>query len=83
MLKLVLKDTDDKPPRTIILGLSHKNLDMLKKNYPIRFDSSEIGLPPGTEILIFAGDTEQSMAQSVEKFVGPKTKVYVSPKLKN
>lgn len=83
MLKLVLKDTEGKPPRTIVLGLSHKNLDMLKKNYPIRFDSGEIGLPPGTEILIFAGDTEQSMADGLEKFIGPKTKVSISPKLKN
>jgi hypothetical protein len=44
MLKMVLKDKEGKPPRTILLGLSHVNLDRLKQGYPIRFDSGDIEL---------------------------------------
>jgi len=83
MLKAVLKGQEGKPPRTVLLGLSYENLDRLKKGMPIRFDSGEIGLTPGTEFLIFAGRTEQSMAADLEEMIGPHTEVRISPKLKS
>jgi hypothetical protein len=81
MLKMVLKDKEGKPPRTILLGLSHVNLDRLKQGYPIRFDSGDIELSPGTEFIIYCGKTEQSMADDMKEFIGPETKVFISPKL--
>jgi hypothetical protein len=58
----------------IILGLSHVNLARLKDGRPIAFDGAEIGIP-GTQIVIFAGETEQSMVSQMQEFIGPHTKV--------
>lgn len=56
--------------RTILgLGLSHANLDLLRAGKPIHFNAEQMGLAALqlNEILIFAGDTEESMRADLEK----------------
>lgn len=64
----------------LILGLSHENLTRLKSEKPIAFRGDTVGLP-GIEILIFAGETEQSMARDMAEFVGPNTRVSISKRV--
>jgi len=49
--------------RAFLIGLSHGNLDRLREDKPIVIDGSQIGL--GFDVLIFAGETEESMAQQL------------------
>ena len=64
----------------LILGLSHMNLERLKAEQPIAFRGETVGLP-GIEILIFAGETEQSMARDMAEFVGPNTCASISKRV--
>lgn len=64
----------------LIFGLSRINLDRLKADQPIAFRGDTVGLP-GLEIMIFAGETEQSMARDLAEFVGPNTRVSISKRV--
>jgi hypothetical protein len=76
-------EKDGKPFHLVILGLSHMNLARLKDGRPIDIDATEVGLPAGTRILIFAGETEQVMARDLQSLIGPDTKVYIDPRFKD
>lgn len=76
-------DKDGKPFRLVILGLSHMNLAKLKEGRPIDIDGTEVGLPVGTRIVIFAGETEQKMARDMESLIGLDTKVFIDPRFKD
>ncbi len=59
--------------RTILgMGLSHGNLDRLKKGEPIRFKGEDVGLDD-VDILIFSGKTEESMAKQMDPMITAKT----------
>jgi hypothetical protein len=49
---------------TVILGLSRLNTERLLDNQPIRIQGADLGLP-GINIIILAGDTEQSMLEDL------------------
>lgn len=51
---------------SILLGLSTRNLELLRSGKPMKVDVAEMGLkaPPG-EILIFWGETEALMMQAI------------------
>lgn len=57
----------------LIFGLSHGNLDRLRAGRPIRIDLTELGL--GGDIVIFAGETEESMKAEFDEMIGPETEV--------
>lgn len=78
MLKMRTKLSDGR--ELLILGLSQVNLDRLKADQPIAFHGDTVGLP-GLEIMIFAGETEQSMARDLAEFVGPNTRVSISKRV--
>jgi hypothetical protein len=75
MLKMRTRLSDGR--ELLILGLSQINLDRLKADQPIAFKGDTVGLP-GLEIMIFAGETEQSMARDLSEFVGPNTRASIS-----
>jgi hypothetical protein len=52
---------------TIIIGLSHRNLELLKENKPMTFDGTRIGLPEEVKIIIFSEETEQAMIDMLVK----------------
>lgn len=52
------------------VGLSHENLRRLKDNQPIANEQL-----PGIKLLIFAGETEASIEEQLQEFIGPDTKV--------
>ena len=83
MLKMYAKgEKDGKPIRLVVLGLSHKNLDKLREGIPIKFNGSTVMLDDDIEILIFSGETEQTMQREFAQYVGPGTEVHIDPRLK-
>ena len=66
--------------KMLVLGLSKLNIERLKAGKPIVVDDliDRIGM----EIFIFAGDTEQSMANDLQEFIGARTDVRIDPRLK-
>jgi hypothetical protein len=59
----------------VILGLSHKNLDLLKEGSPILVKGSDIGITE--DILVFSEDTEETIMKKMKRYIGPNTKVTV------
>lgn len=59
MLKMVTNDG-----QSIFLGLSDRNLELLRSGRPIVFDGSAIGLP-GKTFCIFWGPTEEAMGEQI------------------
>jgi hypothetical protein len=76
-------DKNDKPVELMIIGLSHRNLDELRKGHPIKCSGSDFGLGGNIEVIIFSGDTEQSMALEFAELVGPETQVSIDPRLRD
>jgi len=85
MLKMMGKGKTEsgKPVTLVLFGLSYKNLDKLKEGLPIKFNGATAGLSDEYEFLIFAGETEQTMARDVAAHVGPETEVKIDPRLKD
>jgi hypothetical protein len=69
----------------IMLGLSEENVRRLQGGKPIdiKRESHGDGVPEGWEIVIFVGETEQSMKKELESLgaIGPETKITVDPRL--
>lgn len=78
MVKFRARGTMDvatgKDKKVIGLGLSAKNVELLKEGKPIVVKGEEIGLPR-VEIFIFYGETEESMKEDLKGFIGPETVV--------
>jgi hypothetical protein len=84
MLKMYADgEKDGKPVRLVVLGLSHKNLDKLREGLPIKFNGDQAGLPADVEVLIFAGESEQTMQRELADLVGPETIVKIDPRLRD
>lgn len=63
---------------TVLLGLSDINMQRLKEGQPIKFNMSELDLPP-MEVVIFNGRTEDSMFLSLDANIDlDKTKIKYS-----
>ena len=54
----------------VILGLSAKNIELLQQGKPIIVHGNDLGIK-NIQILIFAGDTEETMAKEMEQFIHP------------
>ena len=62
----------------LILGLSFENIKRLvEKGQPIHIDRKEIDIP--FDIMIFAGETEESMAKSLEPHFAPFMETNIIP----
>ena len=84
MLKMYANGTrDGKPVRLVVIGLSHRNLDLLREGKPIKIRGDAIGLKKAIEVMIFAGETEQTMMREFSQFIGPDTKLSIDPRLKS
>ena len=59
----------------LILGLSRRNRERLEAGQPIDLSTKTHGLaiPTQLRIMIFAGDTEDSMAAQLKDLIGPTT----------
>jgi hypothetical protein len=72
----------DRP--TIIIGLSHANLDRLRQDDlrgAIVINGAELGIT--ADIWITAATTEGAMMEAFGDLVGPETKVRIDPRLKS
>jgi len=79
MLKAMMEGADG--TKLYVFGLSHGNLDRLREGRPILIEGSEIGLEG--RVLIFAGETEQSMARELADYIGPDTITKIDPRLQD
>ena len=57
------------------LGLTRRNLELLKQGRPIVIDLASMGLPPG-EIFIFYGKTEQALTRDILPYITEDTIVH-------
>jgi len=72
----MIKFTIVKNKKTIVgLGLSAKNIQHLENGKPIIVDVNKLGTTDVSEIFIFAGLTEESMAKDLAKYIGPDTRL--------
>lgn len=53
-----------------VFGLSRKNIDLLQEGKPIMFDFGELGGPAGTHIVIMFGETEDAIAEELQRGFG-------------
>ncbi len=69
----------------LLIGLSRANVNQLIAGRPIKITKANQGeaIPPGWEISIMFGETEQAMAAELQAVgaIGPDTKVNVDPRL--
>jgi len=65
--------------KVVVLGLSRVNVERLQAGQPIIVRGDEIGLDEA-DIVLFAGETEASMAREMEELVGPATRVKMDPR---
>lgn len=70
---------------SLTLGLSHRNIEKLLEGKPIllRRSTHGDGVPEGWEIVIFCGETEDTMAATLKSIgaIGPDTTINRDPKL--
>jgi len=61
----------------LILGLSRRNRELLEKGRPIDLtrESHGMAIPANLKIVIFAGETEETMRQQMAALIGPTTVV--------
>lgn len=60
--------------KLIAFGLSVGNIARLKEGKPIHVDLREVQIE-GFQVMIFAGETEESMMRDLEGFIGERTTV--------
>jgi len=76
MIKFIT-DSPQQKHKMITLGLSHKNLKKLKQGLPIVIDMEKMGYTRISKIMIFSGETEQTMKNDIDKVFDMKhTKIH-------
>jgi hypothetical protein len=70
MIKFTATTGDNR--KLLGVGLSHVNLKRLKEGKPIRFKGESVGMPE-TDIMIFSGKTEESMAKELDPIITAET----------
>lgn len=82
MLKTSVTSRDGR--KLLVVGLSFKNLDEFRAkpgDTYIKIDGRPLDI--AEDVLIFSGETEAHLAQTLEHFLGPETQVSTSDRLKN
>lgn len=67
----------------ILLGITDRNIRLLKQDKPISFETFDMGLPPGggvEGITLFYGKDELDLSRIIKGLVGPETKTYALPR---
>jgi hypothetical protein len=84
--RMIIGRSKTEDSEVLLLGMSHENVTRLLSGQPIRLRrvSHGDGIPEGWDILIFCGETEQSMRQELERggVVGEDTNIIVDPRIK-
>jgi hypothetical protein len=65
MIRFRFKGNNRHPAPILFIGLSHNNLDALKRGKPIRIHRGD-QLELDTELVIYAGRTEEEMTAELE-----------------
>jgi hypothetical protein len=66
VIRFHFKGSPKHPKPIAFIGLSHNNLDALKRGRPIRVHAGDKLLGLGVELVIYSGTTEQAMTQELE-----------------
>lgn len=51
----------------LVLGLNPKEIQHLKEGNPIRKSLEDIGAPPGSQVILFMGDSDEDMKKRFER----------------
>lgn len=62
--------TTEDGQHVVFFGLSHENVKRLSEGLSIQFDGKDVALP-GVQVVIFVGETEESMAQQLTDLIAP------------
>jgi len=73
VVKFLIKKTTKGIP-LIGIGLSCNNIAKLQDEEPIMFNLKDIGLND-CDVMIIAGETEESIAKDLERYIGPQTDI--------
>lgn len=79
----MIKFKAGKPGHLVLgIGLTHKNLELLKDGKPILIDGHEMGLGDVCKVIVFAGETEEALHNELKErgMIGPETKVNNMPR---
>jgi len=81
----MVKFTMQKDGKLILgLGISNKNVKLLKKDRPILVDFKEINLMEKIDkVLLFYGDTEEDIFEQLKDMIDASTVINISDKLKH
>lgn len=71
MIKFTANHPDGK--MLIGLGLSNRNIKLLREGRPIVVDLADLGITLKAEIFIFTGKDERSMKKDLKQYIGPDT----------
>jgi hypothetical protein len=66
MIRFRFKGSPRHPTPIAFIGLSHNNLDALKRGRPIRVHAGDKLLALGVELVIYSGASEEAMTQELE-----------------
>lgn len=80
MVKFAFKGQDDR--ENLGLGITAENVKRMKDGQPIRIDLAALGLSVNGTVMLFYGETEQSLYDSLKEFIGPETDVHIDPRVK-
>jgi hypothetical protein len=76
-----MRATGDDGTEILAMGITRQNVEYLKKGRPIRVEAeSHPGFPEKLKILIFYGENERVLAESVKTVIGADTKVIAVPR---
>ena len=84
---MVIVRAGEKGKEILMIGLSDENVKRLTTDQPIIIDNakSKGAIPPGLEVVIFHGKSEQDIYRMLKKhgMIGVDTKIEFDPKLGN
>lgn len=63
--------------KLVVLGLSHRNLDLMRAGRPMDFSLDALGLD--MKFFIFASETEATARAEMQELIGPDTVIIESP----
>jgi hypothetical protein len=79
VIRFTYRDKEDR--EHLCVGISAENVKRLKDGKPLCVNVAEMGLAVNGSIVVFYGDTEQTLYESIKEFIGPDTKVNIDPRV--
>jgi len=77
---ITMRATTPDGSELLVMGITRQNVEYLKKGRPIRVDAeSHPGFPENLKIVIFYGENERTITESVQSLISDQTKIVTVP----